>query len=126
MMMNFLFPILLSILAGLFVLLSPDFFGLDSLATFLVYTFLASFVLCLIIARIWPVKWWLWPLVFLIAYPTKVGVEILLNPTAHNLWPIEILFCLPYAITGLLGAYLGQRHSPKSAQVLRKPRRQTS
>ncbi len=117
MIRNFLVPAAVAVALGLFVLLSPDYFGIESLYIFLILTYIGSFLVGLIMAKMWANYWWLWPIIFAIAYPLKVIAEILQSPTSHNLWPIEMAFCIPYLLVGLLGAIISKRFWNKPTEA---------
>jgi hypothetical protein len=107
-------PSVLALAAGFVTLIAPDVIGVESLNGFLLLTLGVSTVVCLVMARVWPTLWWLWPVFFALGYPASVFYEIALDPRSHNLWPVELVLCLPYAISGLLGAALGRFFLNKS------------
>lgn len=54
-----------------------------------------------------PRKFWLWGLCTMAAMPPIAIVEIILDPTSHNLWPLEFFFYALLTLPGILGAKAG-------------------
>jgi hypothetical protein len=54
-----------------------------------------------------PRGWFLFGPCIVVFLPCKAAVEILLDPTSHNLWPFEMVFYVAFAMLGAAGAGLG-------------------
>lgn len=53
--------------------------------------------------------WWLVVLGMMLPLPIAVGIEISLDPTSHNLIPLEVaMYWFPAFGLALLGGYLGK------------------
>jgi hypothetical protein len=51
------------------------------------------------------------------ALPIMAAADILVDPTSHNLWPIEFVMYAVASLPGLLGAIVGMAVSPREYPV---------
>ena len=54
-----------------------------------------------------PRAWFLWGACAVVPLPALTAFEILLDPTSHNLWPIELLFYAAFVLLATAGSGLG-------------------
>ncbi len=71
------------------------------------YSFLGLAVVGLFAGFIRPQKWALWGFATMVLFPLWAIVEITLDPTSHNLWPIEFVCYGVESLAAVAGARLG-------------------
>jgi hypothetical protein len=63
----------------------------------------------IIVGYLKPEIWWLLGLATVILFPIASISEMVLYPTTHNLWPLELLIYGIMSIPPIIGAFLGSK-----------------
>lgn len=73
------------------------------------FTLIGLFSVGLILSVIFPDKWLYIGLAAIVIVPVFAALDIILHPTSHTLWFIEIFMYMLMDIPAILGALLGMR-----------------
>ena len=75
---------------------------------------LCLFVIGVITGRLRPGRPLLWGLATMALFPVWAFIEIGLDPTSHNLWPLEFIMYAVLSLVGAVGAGLGGKLTGRS------------